>query len=92
MVRVRSAGTGIDAASAHRRLQQTKITQPSHFMIGSLDPMTCSSRSPANWNGRTQPASNVVLEVPATGFPSTAKEVNAACSHSSSARERTRPR
>ena len=55
-----------------RRLQQTKITQPSHFMIGSLDPMNVLLAIPLPTWSRTHPTCDATSysKVPAIGFPS----------------------
>ena len=64
-----------------RRLQQTKITQPSHFMIGSLDPMNVLLAAPLAYLEQNAPnlRGNVVLEGAGHWLPiERPKEVNAA--------------
>ena len=64
-----------------RRLQQTKITQPSHFMIGSLDPMNVLLAVPLANVEQNAPnlRGNVVLEGAGHWLPiERPKEVNAA--------------
>ena len=64
-----------------RHLQQTKITQPSHFMIGSLDPMNVLLAVPVANLEHNAPnlRGNVVLEGAGHWLPiERPKEVNAA--------------
>ena len=64
-----------------RHLQQTKITQPSHFMIGSLDPMNVLLAVPLANLEQNAPnlRGNVVLEGAGHWLPiERPKEVNAA--------------
>ena len=74
----RSIDRGIEFT---HRLQNTKVTQPSHFMVGSLDPeQGASRRFPwPTWKECTQLRGNVVLEGAGHWLPlERPNEVNAA--------------